>query len=146
MNSRATVLKTALAVLAANILVGVGVGCSAESGPAPPLTTIEGTWVNENDTTRGITRVTFHLSGDVVFIEVWGSCLPIDCYWGTQTADTENWGANRELRVVWDQSFAIQTQTITLVSYLRLEVSTFVHFQDNSGRSDFEMIEFFRKQ
>lgn len=139
-------MKVSATVLATGILVSPVLGCSDESGPAPELATLEGTWANENATTRGITQVTIRVRGEVVLIEVWGSCHPVDCYWGTEVADTQNWRENRALRVVWDQGFAINTQTLTLVSDARLRVSTFTHFLDDSGRADFELTEFFRKQ
>ena len=146
MKASASALTASAALIAAGILGSMVLGCSEGSGPAPLLATLEGTWVNENDTTRGITRIKFRVREDVVLIEAWGRCNPVDCYWGTEAADTRNWNARSEMRVVWDHGFAIQTQAISLLADARLRVSTFTHFQDDSGRADRDLTEFFRKQ
>ena len=57
-----------------------------ETGP-PPLTasTFEGSWINNDPNTRGITRVLLSASGNELTVHPYGSCVPEDCDWGKKT-------------------------------------------------------------
>jgi hypothetical protein len=103
-----------------------------------------GFWVNEDTDTPSITKVDIQKIGDIIYVHMWGKCYPIDCDWGIETTNIFD-AADGTLNLVWDQGFSIKTQELILLSDGRLKVITFCHFTDNSGRPDYESIEFFIK-
>jgi serine/threonine-protein kinase len=59
--------------------------------PTPTAPTVgpakyDGTWVNDDPNTRGITRLIITNSGDAITVHGYGACVPSDCDWNTRTA------------------------------------------------------------
>jgi hypothetical protein len=116
--------------------------------PTPELTqssNFEGNWMNENPDTRSITRVTIRSESTNIFIHMWGKCHPTDCDWGEEKTEVSDAG-DGVLSITWNESFCIRRQELTLVSARRLKVVGYTHFTDNSGRPDYESIDFFLKE
>ena len=109
------------------------------------LSSLEGKWSNEDPATRGLDTVAVRVQGTTVLVSVWGACTPFDCYWGETPADASAWESEGLLRVTWNPWFAVETQTWSLPATSRLEVKTFTHFTDNSGRADYQEIDDFRR-
>jgi len=104
-----------------------------------------GFWVNEDTDTQGITKVDIQKIGDIIYVHMWGKCHPTDCDWGIETTNNSD-ATDGILNLTWEFDFAIETQELILLSDGRLKVIAFCHFTDNSGRPDYESIEFFIKE
>ena len=124
------------------VVVAVFTGCA---GTTPSVNNFYGFWVNEDTDTQSITKVDIDKVGDIILVHIWGKCHPTDCDWGIETTDISD-ASDGTLNLVWDQGFAIKTQELILLSDGRLKVKTFCHFTDNSGRLDYESIEYFIKE
>jgi len=110
-----------------------------------PLNFVAGDWVNENPSTGNNTRDVISVDGSAVSVHAWGACSPTDCDWGPTTGDTSRWLSNQEITAVWDQGFAISTQTITFLAGDRLRITTHYDFTEADGRTDFSATEFFSR-
>jgi hypothetical protein len=124
------------------VVVAVFTGCG---GTTPSENNFYGFWVNEDTDTQSITKVDIDKVGDIILVHIWGKCHPTDCDWGIETTDISD-ASDGTLNLVWDQGFSIKTQELILLSDGRLKVITFCHFTDNSGRPDYESIEYFIKE
>ena len=62
----------------------------AEPSPTPvptsPAARFNGSWLNEDSNTRGVTRLDISNSGDTVTVHGFGACHPTDCDWGSRSA------------------------------------------------------------
>jgi hypothetical protein len=104
-----------------------------------------GTWVNMNSTTGGVPRLTVEQKLDKAIVHGWGACLPKECDWGTaETAASE--ASSGRLQVEWNPGFSTKQATLTIGQGDRLEFKMKTHFKDNSGRPDYELIEYFKRQ
>ena len=74
------------------------------------LAQLDGTWVNQNADTRGITRFQIEHRGDDIFVHAWGKCHPTDCDWHETKAFVDKDAAI----VLWDQSFEFVKMAIRL--------------------------------
>ena len=133
-------------LLTLSAVIGLaGCGGSSTTPPTESENNFYGFWVNEDTDTPGITKVDIDKVGDTILVHIWGKCEPTDCDWGIETTDISD-ASDGTLNIVWDQGFAIKTQELILLSDGRLKVKTFCHFTDNSGRPDYESIEYFIKE
>jgi DNA/RNA endonuclease YhcR with UshA esterase domain len=123
------------------VIITVFTGCA---GTTPSVNNFYGFWVNEDTDTPSITKVDIQKIGGIIYVHMWGKCYPTDCDWGIETTNISD-ATDGTLNLVWNQGFAIKTQELILLSDGRLKVITFCHFTDNSGRPDYESIEFFIK-
>lgn len=111
-----------------------------------------GTWVNRNADTRGITRLEIQqVSRNQLSIQVFASCSPQDCDWGTTQLVT--YGDNvqdRDHQVAtarYDQGFKTSLLTLNLNDQdNQIALSNFSQFQDNSDRQNYFSRERFVKQ
>lgn len=101
--------------------------------------TIDGTWINTNSNTRGITKVVVSNNGKNV--RVYGKCSPKDCDWGVKTL-TATRGINM-YRAVFDSNIA--TSTLTLTFNNTLAVKHYRKYKAQS-RTPLNTTETFKKQ
>ena len=116
-------------------------GCG---GIIPSENNFYGNWVNEDTNTNSITKIDIQKIGDIIEVHMWGKCDPTDCDWGIETTNISD-AVDGTLNLTWEPGYAIKTQELILLSDGRLEVITFTHFTDNSGRPDFESTGYFIK-
>ena len=111
------------------------------------LNLLAGTWVNKNPETLNNTRDIISVDGNAAFVHAFGACVPQDCDWGTTTGNTSTWLSNHKITAVWDQGFAVVTQTIEYLSSSdRLQITTFYDFTVADGRTDFSATETFARE
>jgi hypothetical protein len=152
-----TVLAVGLIVaLAYPLLTGkeiMGVTLSGSSPatpprPAPPpganVDRFVGLWANENPQTEGITRVEITSRLGDLHVQMWGSCEPTDCNWGTQSTDVSD-SDDGTLSITWRPGFKVEAQELTVLSDGRLQVVSHTHFTDDSGRPDYDSTHYFRR-
>jgi len=107
----------------------------------PLLAAIQGAWQNENPDTRNVVSLLIGVDGNAVSVQAFGQCAPTDCDWGQTPGDISQWDTQQQITAVWDQGFAIKTQTIKYLSATRLQVTTHAAFTD--GRTDYTLTEYF---
>lgn len=114
----------------------------------PPAAFVErfvGRWENENPDTSGITRVRIDSRLNKIIINMWGSCHPNDCDWGSQSIGQTD-SDDGLLSVTWTNSFNVIDQQITVLPDDRLRVSGHTRFTDNSGRPDYNSTYYFLRR
>ncbi|MDM8517238.1 hypothetical protein QUF76_13635 [Desulfobacterales bacterium HSG16] len=102
-----------------------------------------GTWKNIDSNTRGITTLKINVSGTTIKINVWGSCTPKDCDWGTVKAlayapkvSSDLYRTAKALTAEFKTNF---NKTLLIVKPLQgkmLQVNTFTHFT-SGNRTDY---------
>lgn len=55
--------------------------------PNKDLNPLVGVWVTQDENPSGLTRVEIGIEGNEFVTRVWGSCSPIDCFWGKARGD-----------------------------------------------------------
>jgi hypothetical protein len=103
------------------------------------LAQLDGTWVNQNTETSGITRFQIQQRGNDIFVHAWGKCHPTDCDWGETRALVDKDSAI----VLWDQSFVFRKMSIRLNKRANMIADYISIFTDNSGRPKYENVETF---
>jgi hypothetical protein len=106
-----------------------------------PITAFSSLWVNENPQTRSIPQVHIFVDGSKLYAHVWGSCTPVWCDWGIEQGSVNEGIAE----IFWDAGFVEERLFIELLDADRLQVTTYSHFTDNSGRADRETIDIFQR-
>jgi len=97
-----------------------------------------GTWINTSARTRSIDRLSLQFTSPTsAAISVFGSCTPTDCPWGTQHITY----TMPVLYSYYNQGFATK-EVVVGGDGPQIQVQTFVHFTDNSGRKDYHTIEY----
>ncbi|MBK7104976.1 MAG: hypothetical protein IPH62_06810 [Ignavibacteriae bacterium] len=104
----------------------------------------EGTWINEDEETRGITKAIIWIYNDMYKIHMWGQCHPEDCDWGINSVDISD-AADCTLNLKWEPGFVIETQKIIYLTDGRMKIEGHNHYIDNSGRDDYDYIYYFLK-
>lgn len=160
MVNHATSLRRACIAISLLVLA-TAAGLTLGAEPARALCAVapeEGTWVNLNTNTRGLTRVVLkacqpitQCSGNVCTItydagwlmRVYGKCSPTDCDWGPVTAQQF---ANRQIRGYYNQGFAKRYVHAWLPTpqSSKLIVRWRTDFVDPS-RTDYQRQEYFKK-
>jgi hypothetical protein len=108
--------------------------------PRATIADFAGEWTNKNPES-GIVRVRIGQQLDKAAVQIWGRCAPSDCPWGV--AFTAASDASRgTLQVEYDQGYDIKQATLKVGQAGRLEVKTKVHFTDDSGRPDYESVDY----
>ncbi|MBI5877341.1 MAG: hypothetical protein HZB53_06805 [Chloroflexi bacterium] len=108
----------------------------------PPLKTFLGIWHNIDDNTRSWTKVEITSEGDQFIAHFWGRCHPTDCDAGISMVTYKG----SPVLMFKNDGFATRNQTLGFVKATNiLQVTTITHFTDNSGRTDFTSVDFFRK-
>lgn len=115
-------------------------------GAAPAFAGVNdfvGEWTNQDADSSGVTRVNVTRSGAILRFNVFGSCHPSDCNWGTANANAFAASAGGNVvndailaMAVFNQSFARKTVILrTAGAHLSYEVLT--EFTDGSGRANY---------
>jgi DNA-binding winged helix-turn-helix (wHTH) protein len=102
-----------------------------------------GTWKNTDAATRGITTVSIRTQGNLVWVHLWGQCLPNDCDLGEVPADafgpdvSADVARNAQVVVAhFNFPFVEMTTTLRPSGVDILEAETLNRFTDRSGRSN----------
>ena len=108
-----------------------------------------GEW-KHTKTNPNISRVLILAHAGATYVNMFGVCQPVDCDWlGFSPPPTINHNYDSVtgiLNVQWTFDFQQVTQKLTLTNHGQLEVMTQGHYLDNSGRTDYDTIEYFIKQ
>jgi len=124
--------------------------CKGPAGPVGPedesihVEHFIGTWINEDEDTRGITKIVIRANSQTIFVHMWGRCHPTDCDWGEETTDIAD-AYDDQLSLEWSPGFKIEKQEVYYLDYVRLKVDCHIHFIDNSGRQDYDATYYFAK-
>jgi hypothetical protein len=114
-------------------------------GPQIPLNVqaLTSAWRNINPS-GNITRIDVHIDQGRVVVHTWGRCLPTDCDWGEVSTPISD-GDDGVLALTWNAGYALRDMECRLLGDGRLESWTHTHFLDNSGRADYESVEYLSK-
>jgi hypothetical protein len=120
---------------------------SSQKDVAIDISPLLGTWVNTNDSTRGIVKVVIGSAGADLTVHVFAACSPEPCDWGLVKADTVY---ARDVRSVEAFAFSAMYDFGFMETYLQanlslglLVVAGFNTFKDDSLRSNYFSREFF---
>lgn len=130
-------------------IVGLS-GCATVSDvPARELT---GSWRNTDPHTRGITVVEISPRGSGYQIQVWGSCHPEDCDWGTEriqlftsSVEDSTEAATLSFLATYSTSFSEKTVIGRPLNSNRLEIQVLTRFTDETGRSNYTALHELKK-
>jgi len=100
-----------------------------------------GLWRNIDPNTQSIPQAQIWQEGSRFIISVWGACVPQWCDWGNATLSFDG---PTVAHAVYNPGFAVETLTIELIS-ANLQITSFTHFTDNSGRADYTVTDLFQK-
>jgi hypothetical protein len=106
-----------------------------------PITAFSSLWVNENLGTRSIPQIHIFVDGSKLYAHVWGSCTPVWCDWGIEQGSVKDAIAT----IYWHTGFVDERMIIELLDADRLQVTTYSHYIDNSGRADQKSIDIFQR-
>jgi hypothetical protein len=132
---------------------------SQETGPMKQVTTtvsvqvtptsvgltgqdLVGNWMNTDPNTGGWIRVQITQYGGSYSVHIWGACTPTPCDGGSAPLVMDG---PTTAHAFFNHGFATRNMTFLLLSPSELKVTTFTHFTDNSGRSDYTKIDTFYK-
>jgi hypothetical protein len=114
------------------------------SSATASLSQFSGTWKNIDANTAGITKIGITTSAASATVQVWGKCHPEDCDWGSVEAfafgpsvSSDLASSAQALLAIFNSGFAETTLIIQPAGSNRLKVTSFDHFTDGSGRSDY---------
>ena len=117
-----------------------------------PLSTFNGNWINENSNTRSLVNLQISVSGSNIDVQAFGSCHPTPCDWGKQPGIafakdvSTNVVSNTErIMALYNPDFSKNTLVIEPINANRIKVTLFTQFTDNSGRSNYTIMETFKK-
>ncbi len=103
-----------------------------------------GTWLNEDQETRSITKLEVAQDENKWSIQVWGACEPDDCDWGKtklfllgDTVDAKDFPF---AFATWDHGFAT-THIVLRIEAATLVAETYDIFRDDSGRSNYRRVD-----
>ena len=115
--------------------------------PIPPE--FYGEWKHAK-TNPNITRVLILQHAGATYLNMFGACQPVDCDWlgfsPPPTLSHHYDSVTGILNVEWTFDFVQVKQELTLTPNGRLQVVTQGHYLDNSGRKNYDRIEYFIEQ
>lgn len=103
-----------------------------------------GTWVNEDESTRNITRCEIKYDEGKFFVKIWGACSPQDCYWGKKSSNNIKRKTGK-IEILWDHGFSENYQYISSNGQ-NLFIKTECTYKDDSGRPDFTINDIFIRE
>ncbi len=98
----------------------------------PAITDFAGIWYNVDPNTRSWVRVEISAQGNTLTAHFFGACTPTPCDAGS----TSTTYAGSPVSMTLTESFDVMKFTLILNGNI-LHVTSFTHFTDNSGRSDY---------
>lgn len=125
-------------------LFGISLPWCAPQAASNTIADFTGEWTNKNP--RGeISHIEIDQRLNMANVHIWGRCTPSDCDWGSaQTlASNANEGA---LQLRWDPGFAVRKTALTIGEGKRLQVATKTHFTDQSGRPDYDSVDYLERK
>jgi hypothetical protein len=125
-------------------LSGIALPWCAEKTGGRTIADFAGDWTNSNPKTSGITRIAISQALDKAVVRAWGSCVPKECDVGTAETAASH-ADSGALQVEWNSGFDTKQATLTIGEGGRLEVRVKTHFKDNSGRPDYEFVDYFKR-
>jgi hypothetical protein len=108
---------------------------------------LDGSWVNVDPATGGITRVIFEHTAATDRVHVWGKCSPEECVWGPAALHLLR-GVDWETPSYGFATYEPGWSTKHLAFERRgdeLLVTVFTFFKDESGRPDYRSQNTFRR-
>lgn len=115
-----------------------------------PPTVFFNEWVNVDTQSKTIKQVSIQTKDGGTYINMIGSCSPTDCNFREENPTVVvNYNYDSEtkiLHVEWIFDFQTLTQELTITSDNQLRVKTFVRHTDNSGKADYEMVDYYIRQ
>ena len=107
-----------------------------------------GEWKNAR-VNPNIRRVLIQSKDGHMFINMFGVCVPTECNWiefsPTPALNYNYVSGNGTLSVQWTFVFMQATQEITLTSDGQLKITSQYHYLDDSGRADYQTVEYFKR-
>ena len=98
---------------------------------------IIGIWINTDENTNGITKISFKKEGQKIKVHMWGACHPTDCDWGEENFDSKNF------TIKWDKWFVVRNQSIEMLNKRKIKVISKSVYADD--RKDREFTYYFKK-
>jgi hypothetical protein len=136
--------KIALILTVGALLIAMSSNVSAS------LRRFEGTWINSNRHTRGITALDIDVSRHGITVQAWGKCHPRDCDWGKVEAEAYAPDASSNIResaqlisAVFRSGPGKRLLLIRRGDRNELNVEVLMEFGDRSGRSNYFTTETF---
>jgi len=133
-------------IMACLLLLLSSLSCTAS------LVQFAGDWINVDPNTGGITALSIGVASTSVDVHAWGKCHPTDCDWGTvpafafaPDASSELASQAQALMAIYDSGFSEATVFVKPEGD-GLFVQSFTRFKDNSGRSNYESSDKFRRR
>ena len=112
----------------------------------PPLAAAsniyDGTWLNIDPATRGITRADVSSGMFSVTVSVWADCAPTDCYWGQQIVIA----SSSPFVADYDHGFVVRSLTFDFISQQSLHIHLFNNYADGDPRPDTHYDYYFYRQ
>jgi len=123
------------AIIGISFLTSVAATVPASSQPY--VDQFVGAWRNQNPQTDGVTRVQISNRLGQLSMHLWGRCHPTDCDNGVHPLVPANNGV-----VTFDfvQNTISESGTLTVLSDGGLQMRTHTHFNDASGRPDYDAV------
>jgi hypothetical protein len=142
--SRKIVMNTRLSFIASLLLALAASAANAVENEVRSQDRFVATWANEDQETRGMTKLEVKKDGDEWTIRAWGACEPDDCDWGVTKLNLLGDAVDaRDLPyalATWDHDFET-THVVLRIEAATLIVETYGIFKDNSGRSNIRSVD-----
>ena len=107
-----------------------------------------GEWKNAR-VNPNIRRVLIQSEDGQTFINMFGVCVPTECNWKefspTPTLNYNYVAESKTLSVRWTFVFMQATQEILLTPDGQLKITSQYHYLDDSGRADYQTVEYFKR-
>lgn len=113
-------------------------GIAKQSNRVIHPSALVGNWVNTDQATRGIIRLSLSSQDGVFKVQAFGACSPVACDWGVVAGEIYSDGIDSEMAVGFQAFYKFQFMETMLAAYLNkriLVVDSYSRFTDGSGRS-----------
>ena len=117
--------------------------------PSLRLADLLGAWENVDSEADHVTRVEIHRSDSTgtFLVRMWGSCEPVDCFWGDNTDPDTVGGPNNqgapELSLEWDFKPSTSSQRVRLIERDLLQIDSHTRFRE--ADIEFDVTDRFRR-
>lgn len=111
-------------------------GSTEAAGTVPYVDRYVGLWKNENPQTDGVTRVEISDRLGQLSLHEWGRCHPTDCDNGTHPLMIDG----NAVRFDFVENTISNRGTLTVLADGKLQMAVHTHFNDTSGRPDYDSV------